>query len=172
MIAAKEATPLPLSRADKRNRSRDTFLCPSSAHHHDTISKNRRAPVAKRERSAERRMPTIAAMQTSAPFARASAFGAAVRQFGARPPSGATLRHSPGRTHPPLAQLQFPRFLRPDLASVTRFDLSRVLPSSSETGRHAGRAVAQSRPGADGISARRHRPRSAFQACLPERRPP
>jgi hypothetical protein len=126
MIAAKEATPLPLSRADKRNRSRDTFLCPSSAHHHDTISKNRRAPVAKRERSAERRMPTIAAMQTSAPFARASAFGAAVRQFGARPPSGATLRHSPGRTHPPLAQLQFPRFLRPDLASVTRFDLSRV----------------------------------------------
>src|SRR5262249_54085144 len=31
-----------------------------------------------------------------------------------------------GRTHPPLAQLQFPRFLRPDLAGVTRFDLSRV----------------------------------------------
>ena len=30
------------------------------------------------------------------------------------------------------------------------------LPSSSETGRHAGRAVAQSRPGADGKSARSH----------------
>ena len=39
---------------------------------------------------------------------------------------GAPPRHSPGRTHPPLAQLQFPRFLRPDLAGVTRFDLSRV----------------------------------------------
>jgi hypothetical protein len=52
--------------------------------------------------------------------------GAAARQFGARPPSGALLRHSPGRTHPPLAQLQFPRFLRPDLTGVTRFDLSRV----------------------------------------------
>jgi hypothetical protein len=71
-------------------------------------------------------MPTIAAMQTSAPFARASAFGAAARQFGARSPSGALLRHSPGRTHPPLAQLQFPRFLRSDLAGVTRFDLSQV----------------------------------------------
>ena len=71
-------------------------------------------------------MPTIAAMQTSAPFARASAFGAAARQFGARSPSGALLRYSPGRTHPPLAQLQFPRFLRPELAGVTRFDLSQV----------------------------------------------
>ena len=30
-------------------------------------------------------------------------------------PSGALLRHSPGRTHPPSAQLQFPRFLRPGL---------------------------------------------------------
>jgi hypothetical protein len=44
----------------------------------------------------------------------------------ARPPSGATPRLSPGRTHPPLAQLQFPRFLRPDLTGVTRFDLSQV----------------------------------------------
>jgi hypothetical protein len=80
----------------------------------------------RRERSAERRMPTIAAMQTSAHFAPLVAFGAAARQFGARSPSGALLRHSPGRTHPPLAQLQFPRFLRPDLTGVTRFDLSRV----------------------------------------------
>ena len=55
-----------------------------------------------------------------------SAFGAAARSFGARSPSGALLRHSPGRTHPPLAQLQFPRFLRPDLTGVTRFDLSQV----------------------------------------------
>ena len=43
-----------------------------------------------------------------------------------RSPFGAPPRHSPGRTHPPLAQLQFLRFLRPDLAGVTRFDLSRV----------------------------------------------
>jgi hypothetical protein len=71
-------------------------------------------------------MRTIAAMQTSAHFAPLVAFGAAARQFGARSPSGALLRHSPGRMHPPLAQLQFPRFLRPDLTGVTRFDLSRV----------------------------------------------
>src|SRR5262245_5420474 len=43
-----------------------------------------------------------------------------------RPPFGAPPRHSPGRTHPPLAQLQFPRFLRPGLAGVTRCRLSRV----------------------------------------------
>ena len=79
-------------------------------------------------------MPTIAAMQTSAPFRasrrqRATADSVAVCALiasgRARLPA-LLLRHSPGRTHPPLAQLQFPRFLRPDLASVTRFDLSRV----------------------------------------------
>jgi len=58
------------------------------------------------------------------PFASAS--GAAAARIASRPPFGAPPRHSPGRTHPPLAQLQFLRFLRPDLAGVTRFDLSRV----------------------------------------------
>jgi len=48
------------------------------------------------------------------------ASGAAARSCGARSPSGALLRHSPGRTHPPLAQLQFPRFLRPDRAYVRK----------------------------------------------------
>ena len=43
-----------------------------------------------------------------------------------RSPFGAPPRHSPGRTHPPLAQLQFPRFLRPGSTSVTRCRLSRV----------------------------------------------
>ena len=79
-------------------------------------------------------------------FASPARVRAAARSRGARSPSGALLRHSPGRTHPPLAQLQFPRFLRPDraydpekwipvfrkiirqqkLAGVTRFDLSQV----------------------------------------------
>jgi hypothetical protein len=48
------------------------------------------------------------------------------RAYRARSPSGALLRLSPGRTHPPLAQLQFPRFLRPGVAGVTRFGLSQV----------------------------------------------
>ena len=51
---------------------------------------------------------------------------AAAALIASRSPFGAPPRHSPGRTHPPLAQLQFPRFLRPDLAGVTRFNLSRV----------------------------------------------
>src|SRR6185436_11442983 len=58
------------------------------------------------------------------PFASAS--GAAAARIASRPPFGAPPRHSPGRTHPPVAQLQFLSFLRPDLTGVTRFDLSRV----------------------------------------------
>jgi hypothetical protein len=104
--------------ADARYRSRDTS-CPSLAYHHAI---QRFAP--KRERSAERRiqpMPRSASSCCNEP-----ALGRGSAHFRARPPSGALLRLSPGRTHPPLAQLQFPRFLRPDLAGVTRFDLSRV----------------------------------------------
>ena len=93
-------------------------------------------------------MPTIAAAQASVPnCARPSAFGAAARSFGARSPSGALLRHSRGRTHPPLAQLQFPRFLRPDLTGVTRFDLSQVYRAPRRPCRIAGRAVAPEPPG-------------------------
>ena len=46
------------------------------------------------------------------------------------------------------------------------------LPRSAETGRYAGRAVAQSRPGAERIfSARRRRTRSVFRKCPRERLP-
>jgi hypothetical protein len=51
---------------------------------------------------------------------------AAAARSRAAPPFGAPPRHSPGRTHPPLAQLQFPRFLRPSSTGVTRCRLSRV----------------------------------------------
>ncbi len=53
-------------------------------------------------------------------------FGAAAALDASRSPFGAPPRHSPGRTHLPLAQPQFLRFLRPDLAGVTRFNLSQV----------------------------------------------
>jgi hypothetical protein len=56
----------------------------------------------------------------------ADAPSAAARLIAARSPSGAPPRHSPGRTHPALAQLQFPRFLRPGSTGVTRFRLSPV----------------------------------------------
>ena len=79
----------------------------------------------RRERSAERRMPTIARASGASHLRHSSAFGRQ-RALSGRARSGALLRHSRGRTHPPLAQLQFPRFLRPDLTGVTRFDLSQV----------------------------------------------
>jgi len=69
-------------------------------------------------------MPTIAAHTDKR--RRLSMLRRGCAPIGARPPSGATPRLSPGRTHPPLAQLQFPRFLRPDLTGVTRFGLSQV----------------------------------------------
>jgi hypothetical protein len=111
--------------ADKQNRSRGAHaseLC----HNHNAISKKTRLPA--RKQGAERRKAHAnhRRLRTRAHFASLVRVRAAARSFGARSPSGALLRHSPGRTHPPLAQLQFPRFLRPDLAGVTRFALSRV----------------------------------------------
>ena len=50
-------------------------------------------------------------------------------------------------------------------AGVTRPFLSRCSESTSRTGRSTGGHDAQSRPGADCKSARRHRPRSAFREC-------
>jgi hypothetical protein len=118
---------VPLPRANARGRISKAVLATSSRPSlaAPPRTKNRFAPATKRE--AKRRKAHAnhsAPHQQTSPFADAS--GAAARPIGARPPSGATPRHSPGRTHPPLAQLQFPRFLRPDLAGVTRFDLSRV----------------------------------------------
>jgi hypothetical protein len=114
---------LPPPRAGRINENAlATPRRPSPAYHH---APGRLAPAKKRE--AKRRKAHAnhsAPHQQTSPFADAS--GAAARRIGARPPSGATPRHSPGRTHPPLAQLQFPRFLRPDLTGVTRFDLSQV----------------------------------------------
>ena len=71
-------------------------------------------------------MPTIAAMQTSASFARLVCVrggSALFRGALAFRRSAAALARANAS---PLAQLQFPRFLRPDLAGVTRFDLSQV----------------------------------------------
>ncbi len=87
-------------------RGKETFVLatpmrPSFAHHHDALQKKTRSPAKRGRRSAERRMPTIAAQhqQTSPP---ADASGAAARHAdkctqsahssacGARPPSGAS----------------------------------------------------------------------------------
>jgi hypothetical protein len=77
-------------------------------------------------RSADRRTVHVRALQISVRELAQLICGAAAARIASRSPFGAPPRHSPGRTHPPLAQLQFPRFLRPDLTGVTRFDLSRV----------------------------------------------
>ena len=88
---------------DVKVRSRKALLRPSFAHHHHAISKISFAPGKKGRRSAERRMPTIAAqMQTSvqerAPLIRCAAArladkctqSAHTSASGARPPSGAS----------------------------------------------------------------------------------
>jgi hypothetical protein len=62
-----------------------------------------------------------------------------------------------------------PRFLRP--GSFGRYPLSPVssLPSTSETGRSAGRSGTQSRPGAVCETARGHRTRSTFRIASRKR---
>ena len=83
-------------------------------------------------------MPTIAAMQTSAPFARASAFGAAARHrrqvyavcaliclrgaLAFRRSAAALARANASA----VGSAPVPAFPETDLTSVTRFDLSRV----------------------------------------------
>ena len=80
--------------AEMRNRSRDALPCPSYAHHHDAIPKIDSPPANKGRLSAERRIVLpIAAC-------------AAAHPDQMRPPSGTSPRHSPGRTHPALAQPQ------------------------------------------------------------------
>jgi hypothetical protein len=96
---------------------------PSFAHDHDASSKMTRP---RQQRGSGAPKGACQPFRANLRALRPVGTGAAARFLGARSPSGALLRHSPGRTHPPLAQLQFPRFLRPDLAGVTRFDLSRV----------------------------------------------
>ncbi len=143
--------PFHCAKADKRYRSRDADapeLCSppqrqlkkSPPHTHDPEkwcpvfgqdhAQKREAKRRKAHANHFRAAPTnVAACSYTADKCTQSApliCCAAARQFRARPPSGAPPRHSPGRTRPPLAQLQFPRFLRPGLAGVTRFGLSQV----------------------------------------------
>jgi hypothetical protein len=144
---------------DVENRSRDTFSCPSLANH----DANRLAPGNKRgRRSAERRMPTIAAAQTSGRnLPNSSAFGAAARHIGARPPSGASTAALAGTPIPAQLQAMLPATW--NQAGVTRPILSQSSDSTSRLGRSAEGNDAQSRSGADCESARKHRTRSTLR---------
>ena len=77
-------------------------------------------------RSADRGTVHVRAAQTSVRELAHLICCAAAAHIASRSPFGAPPRHSPGRTHPPLAQLQFPRFLRPGSTGVARCRLSRV----------------------------------------------
>jgi hypothetical protein len=108
-------------RADKQNRSRDTLPRPSFAHHHDAISKIDRprqthdpekwCPVfgqdhAQKMKEAKRRKAHANHCRaTSTNVAARRCLGAAARHIGARPPSGASPRHSPPAITP-MAQPQ------------------------------------------------------------------
>jgi hypothetical protein len=84
--------------------------------------------------------------------------------FGARSPSGASPRHSPAQSQPPLAQLQ--NHVSWDAAGAGVLPASGLSSpaSSSQTDPFAGQVVPQSRLGAGCISARGHRTCSAFRS--------
>jgi hypothetical protein len=154
---------------DKRSsfsrRTHAPELCPQPRRHFQRQACSRQ----RREQSAERRMPIIPRRPRGLAACRYGRGSAPIRGAPAFRRSAAALARANASAVGSAPVPAFPE-TRPD----GRYPLRSVssLPSSSETGRDAGRAVAQSRPGADGKSARRHRARSAFQACLPERRPP
>ena len=154
----------------KRNRSRDAFMRPSFANHDD--AKNRFASGNKK-REAERRKAHANHRRHAD---KCVVCAARLRSGRQRALSGrARLPALCGGTRQgeriAVGSAPVPAF--PETRSRGRYPLRSVtsLPRSAETGRSAGRAVAQSRPGADGKSARRHRPRSAFQACLSGKAP-
>ena len=107
-------------------------------------------------RSAERRMPTIV-RAAPANVAACRCPGAAARQFGARSPSGASPRLSPGLSHPGAAPGHASWDLVP--AGVTRRLLSQSSGSTPRLGRSTEENDAQSRSGA-GLRARAEAPHS------------
>ena len=129
-------------------------------------------PATRGRRSAERRMPTIAAQhQQTLPSADAS--GAAARHAdkctqsahssacGARPPSGASTAALAGTPIPAQLQAMLPGTR--NQASVTRSIWSQSSDSTSRLGRSTEGNDAQSRSGADCEPARKHRTRSTLQ---------
>jgi hypothetical protein len=139
-------------------------------------------------RSAERRMPTIAAhtdKRRRLSMYRRQVYAACATHplrgrapIGARPPSGATPRLS-SETVTSLTQLQamLPgtwtardpenrRSRGKESAGVTRPILSQSSDSTSRLGRNTEGNDAQSRPGAGCKPARRHRTRSASESAL------
>ena len=152
---------------DMENRSRDAIRARALLHHN--ASKNLRPPRGSgAPKGACQPLPPRRQACAFAPLVCVSGGSALLRGALAFRRSAAALARANASA---VGSAPVPAF--PETRSNGRYPLRPVtsLPSSSETGRHAGRAVAQSRPRADGKSARRHRPRSAFQACRPERRP-
>ena len=91
--------------ADKQNRSRGALMRPSFAHHHHAIPKKIRPQQIKGGEAPKGAIQPLAAQHRQAlPPIDARARLRAITE--ARPPSGASPRHSPGRTHPALAQPQ------------------------------------------------------------------
>ena len=101
----------------KQTRSRGALLRPSYAHHHYAISK-RFAPSNKKGGEAPKGAIQPLAAQHRQALPPIDARGAAARITEARPPSGASPRHSPGRTHPALAQPQNPVSRHLELAGI------------------------------------------------------
>jgi hypothetical protein len=118
--------PLPrtfCAEAEKQDHSRDAASHPSFGNH-DAHEEKELPP--KKGGGAPIGAPSMSAHCRQARELAQLICCAAAALIAGRSPFGAPPRHSPGRTHPPLAQLQFPRFLRPELTGVTRFALSRV----------------------------------------------
>jgi hypothetical protein len=119
-----------------------------------------------RGRSAERRIQPMSAPAPRSRHLRRSTAGAAARHadkstpcaslipFRARPPCGASPRHSPAQSQPHLAQPQTRvSWTRPGREFCPPLSLPSAA-SSSRTGPSAGRAVPRGRPGADRIHPR------------------
>jgi hypothetical protein len=167
---ARSPSPAPLhcAGADKQIRSRGAiapeFCQPRPLQEQSSLRFASR--YKKGERSAERRMPSNVRTNTSR---RCRSLMRGVRKRAkdsgrARLPALHRGTRQAGRIQHWLSS----RPALPETRLDGRYPFSPVssLPSTSETGRSAGRSGTQSRPGAECKSARGHRSRSAFRSAL------
>ena len=176
---------LTLAMTRKRHRSRGAYASEFCLRRR---TKNRFAPgirmipksgvrfsdkIMRRKREAKRRKAHAnhsAPHQQTSPFADAS--GAAARHVGARPAFRRYAAALARANASAVGSAPVPAFPETRPGGCYPRQPVTSLPSSSETGHHAGRAVAQSRPRAKRISsARGHRTRSVLRKCPRERRP-
>jgi hypothetical protein len=164
----RSTSPRAAGRGGNDSRSRDASapgFCPPPRHNNKALFDS--PPKIEGRRSADRRIHPLSAPHIQMlPSACARARKRAERSALAYRRSTAALARPDASS---IGSAPDPRFLRPGHVGCYPLRPVSSLPSTSETGRSAGRSGTQSRPGAVCETARGHRPRPTFRIASRKR---